>query len=37
MKKKSTKWKKSGNTEGRDGELNIWYTGKVIGMNMINR
>ena len=31
------KWKKSGNTERRNGELNTWYTGKIMGMNMINR
>jgi len=36
MKKKNMKWKKSENTEKRDGELNTWYTGKVMGMNMIN-
>jgi len=36
IKKKNIKWKKSGNTERRDRELNTWYTGKVMGMNMIN-
>jgi len=30
------KWKKSENTKRRDGELNTWYTEKVMGMNMIN-
>jgi len=36
MKKKSMKWKKLENTERRNGELNIWYTGKIMGMNTIN-
>jgi len=37
MKKKSTKWKKSGSIGRRDGELNTWFIGKNIEMNMINR
>ena len=37
MKKKNIKWKKSGNTENEDGELNIWYIGRATVMNMTNR
>ena len=36
MKKKSTKWKKLESIERRNGELNSWYTGKDMEMNMIN-
>jgi len=36
MKKKSTKWKKLESTERRDRELNTWFIGKDMGMNMIN-
>jgi len=36
IKKKNMKWKKSENTERKNRKLNIWYTGKVMGMNTIN-
>ena len=37
MKKKGMKLKKSGSIENEAEEHNIWYTGKVMEMNMINR
>jgi len=36
MKKKSMMLKKSGSIGNKAGKHNIWYTGKVMEMNMIN-
>jgi len=36
MKKKSMKLKKSGSIGNEAGEHNIWYTEKVMEINMIN-
>ena len=36
MRKKNMKLKKYGSTENEAEEHNIWYIGKIMGMNMIN-
>jgi len=37
IKKRNMKLKKLGNIENEDRECNIWYIGRVMGMNMTNR
>jgi len=37
MRKKNTKWKKSGSIGNMGEGYNTWFTGKAIEMNMTNR